>query len=191
MASRGELETAIATHVRGGDLRAAATEALRGYGPEILGYLCAVLRDEETAAESFSRFAEDLWKGLPGFRGESTFRTWAYRVAWNAACDELDDAYHKRARRLATSEISRIAAQVRSSSAEYLRDAAKDRLKKMRDALDPEEQSLLVLRVNRGLSWKEVGQVLAREGEQIDPAALRKRFERLKEKLRRLSRAGE
>ena len=83
--ARAELEAVVGRHLDSGELAAAATAAIRGYGPEILGYLAAVLRDDDAAAEAFSRFAEDLWKGLPGFRRKSSMRTWAYRVAWNAA----------------------------------------------------------------------------------------------------------
>ena len=41
-----------------------------------------------------------------------------------------------------------------------------------------------MLRVDRGLSWGEVALVLADEqGEPVEESALRKRFERLKDKL--------
>jgi RNA polymerase sigma-70 factor (ECF subfamily) len=70
-----------------GDPPGAATVAVRGYDPQILGYLRAVLRDEDAAAEGFSRFAEGLWKGIGGFRGDASALTWAYRVAWGAVCE--------------------------------------------------------------------------------------------------------
>ena len=181
--ARAELEAAVGRHLESGELAAAATAAIRGYGPEILGYLAAVLRDDDAAADAFSRFAEDLWKGLPGFRRKSSMRTWAYRVAWNAAQDTIADAFRRRGRRLTTGEMSRLAASVRSTSAEFLADAAKARLQAMRANLKPEEQTLLILRVNRGLSWNEVGEVLS-----TDSAAVRKRYERLKDKLRKMAR---
>jgi RNA polymerase sigma-70 factor (ECF subfamily) len=43
------------------------------------------LRDRDDADDAFGRFAEDLWKGIAGFRGQSSFKAWAYRVAWHAA----------------------------------------------------------------------------------------------------------
>src|SRR5882672_10650790 len=129
---RAELEAAIGQCLERGELGAAATAVMRGYGPEILGYLAAVLRDDDAAAEAFSRFAEDLWKGLPGFRRHSSMRTWAYRVSWNAAQDTLTEAFRRKGRRLTTTEMSRLAVSVRSSSAEFLADAAKARLQAMR-----------------------------------------------------------
>jgi RNA polymerase sigma-70 factor (ECF subfamily) len=186
--ARAELEEAVGRHLDKGELSEAATAAIRGYGPEILGYLAAILRDDDAAAESFSRFAEDLWKGLPGFKRKASMRTWAYRVAWNAAQDTIADAFRRRGRRLDTSEMSQLAVSVRSSSAEFLADAAKARLQALRANLQPDEQTLLVLRLNRGLAWSEVAEVLSTAEEQLDPAAVRKRYERLKEKLRKLAR---
>jgi RNA polymerase sigma-70 factor (ECF subfamily) len=180
---RPEIEAAIAALLDAGDLAGAATLALREYGPELLGYLCAVLRDEDQAADAFSRFAEDLWKGLGSFRRDSTVRTWAYRVAWNAACDELDDPFRRRGRRLDSEEVSALVAAVRSSSAEFLKDGARQRLDALRASLLPDEQTLLVLRLDRGLSWREVAEVLSRPDRPLDEAAARKRFERLKDKL--------
>jgi hypothetical protein len=42
--------------------------------------------------------------------------------------------------------------------------------------------------VDQGFSWDEIAEVFAEEGEAIEPAALRKRFERLKERLTILAR---
>ena len=171
-----------------GDLSGAATEALRGLGPQVLGYLTAVLRDEDDAHDVFSQFAEDLWKGLGGFRRESSVRTWAFRLAWHAASRYARDPYRKRGRPILTTEASKIAASVRSTMSTYAPGGRADRLLKLREALDPEEQTLLILRVDKGLSWEDVAQVLATEGAPVAATALRKRFERLKDKLARLAR---
>ena len=81
----------------------------------MLGYLTAVLRNEDDAHDVFSQFAEDLWKGLPGFRRESAVRTWAFRLAWHAASRYARDPYRKRDRQIATTEASKIAEEVRST----------------------------------------------------------------------------
>ena len=167
--------------------RDAAAEAIRELGPDVLSYLCAILRNEADAREVFSQFAEDLWKGLPGFRGEASLRGWAYRIAWNAAVRWVRDPYRQRVKRLETTEASRIAAEVRTSIGEEV--SREERMARLRDLLDPEEQTLLILRVDRGMSWREVAHVLAEEGvEAPSEATLRKRFERLKEKLGRAAR---
>jgi RNA polymerase sigma-70 factor (ECF subfamily) len=170
-----------------GDVKGAATEAIRGYGPQVLGYLTAVLKDEDDARDVFSQFAEDLWRGLPGFRRECSLRAWAFKVAWHAASRYARDPYRRRHRPILTTEASKIAASVRSTMSTYAPGGRADRLLKLREALDPEEQTLLILRVDKGLSWEDVAQVLSTEGTPVAAAALRKRFERLKDKLARLA----
>src|SRR5262245_22227918 len=83
---------------QGGDaeLRAAATEAIAGYGPQILGYLVRLVRDEESAREVFSVFCEDLWKGIRGFRRECPLRVWAYKLALHAARRQASDPFFAR-----------------------------------------------------------------------------------------------
>lgn len=167
-----------------GDHAGAATAVVRQYGPQLLGYLCSVLRSEADAGEVFSMFSEDLWRGLPGFRRECPLRVWCYRLAWHAAARFLRDPYRGRGRRLETNELSRLVHEVRSSvflGRDQARQATLDRL---RAGLTPDERTLLVLRLDRGLAWAEVALVLAEEqGQPVDEAALRKRFERLKDKL--------
>ncbi|HEY2514543.1 MAG TPA: sigma factor [Polyangiaceae bacterium] len=188
-----DVERQIAEHLVRRDFTAAGTLALRAYGPEVLGLLVTILRDERAAGEAFSQFSEDLWVGLPGFRGASSFRTWTYALAHHAAYRWKRDPYHRRAVGAdECPEVLDVAAQVRTTTLSYLRTDVKDRVRRLREHLDTDEQMLLVLRVDRGLAWDEIVTVLfGPSGEELDPkararhaASLRKRFERIKERLR-------
>ena len=46
----------------------------------------------------------------------------------------------------------------------------------------------MLLRIDRKMSWNEIAEILGAEGSAATPAALRKRFERLKTKLREAAR---
>ena len=184
--ARPDVETRIARALERGEHEAAAAEAIRGFGPEILGYLSRVLGSRDDASDAFSFFAEQLWRGMPGFAGRSSVRVWAYRVAWSAAVRLRADAWSRRRERFPTSMASRVAGEVLSRSA-ITRERESAELARLRAALDAGEQSLLVLRVDRGLSWREVAEVMAADGEELDEPALRKRFERVKAKLARLA----
>jgi len=175
--------------LRAGDHRGAAEAILRDHGPGIMGYLLSVLRNEDDTSDVFSEFSLDLWRGLPGFRGDAPPRVWAYRLAWHAAARLLRDPFRRRGQHLETNEISRIADEVRSSVILGRREAQQAGIDRLRNKLTPEERALLVLRLDRDLSWREVATVLAADGEPVDEAALRKRFERLKAKLAQLARA--
>ncbi len=167
------------------DLTAAATAAIEGYGPGVFGYLCTLL-DGDDAHDAFSMWAEDLWRGLPGFRRECSLRAWAFRLAWHAACRLRRDPYRARGQRLPSSAASRLAASIAASN--IATGSRLEGLRRIRAKLPPEDQTLLVLRVDRELEWEEVAAVLSEEGGPVTAAALRKRFERLKERLAQLAR---
>ncbi len=176
-----QVEAAIAAARAGDDLERAATAAVRGYGPQILGYLRATLGPER-AEDAFSIFCESLWKGLAKFRAESSFLTWAYQLAWGAAQRIITNPHRRRAVRLSSNAMAMLAQEIRSTPPVHLRTEESRRLDRIRNALDPAEQTLLVLRVDRDLPWEDVAQIMA-----SDASALRKRFERLKLKIKRLA----
>jgi RNA polymerase sigma-70 factor (ECF subfamily) len=159
--------------------------AIRDLGPAVYGYLCMML-EEDDAREVFSQWAEDLWRGMPGFRDECPLRAWAFKLAWHAAARHLRDPYRARAERLPSSAASRLAASVAASS--MLPGGRRERLRKLREALPPKDRTLLHLRIDRDLEWEEIATVLASDGAPVSAVALRKRFERVKARLAQLAR---
>lgn len=188
-----DLEAQLRALHDAGDLPGAATLAVRGYGPEILGYLYAVARDEQRATDAFATFLEDLWFGIAKFAWRSSLRTWLYVIARNAFTRQLRDRARER-RGVPLSqvpELVEIAERTRTTTLTFLRTSARDRVHRLREALDPDEQTLLILRVDRKMEWSEIAVVL--NGDETDndnasvarqSAALRKRFERLLVRLR-------
>jgi RNA polymerase sigma-70 factor (ECF subfamily) len=172
-----------------GNASGAASEALRELGPMTLRYLRSLLQDEDDAADAFSRFAENLWKGLPSFRFDSALRTWAYRIAWNSAQTFRHDAYRRHGRRFATGEASALAEDIRTKTVERVA-RQRDALDQLRASLTVEERSLLAFRVDQELSWAEIAEIIREEGQPVPVATLMKRFERLKKRLAELARAG-
>jgi RNA polymerase sigma-70 factor (ECF subfamily) len=181
------LENEISGHLAKGDHKSAATSAINGLGPQILAFLGAQTRDDDAAYDVFGAFCEQLWKSIPTFRGESSFKTWAYKLVMHSLSRYRRDAFRKRGQPLGTSEASAIAEQVRSRTAPFKRTEVKDGIAKLRDSLDPDDQTLLFLRVDQGLSWNDVAAVLSEQGEAVEVAAIRKRFERAKARLRKLA----
>ncbi len=180
-----DLEQRIAAELDAGDLDGAATAIVRGYGPVVLGYLANLLHDEEVARDVFGQCCENLWRGLAGFRRECSARTWFFRVAWTAFADHRRGAARHPALPVSTSELARAAGEVRSST--IRRNRAMDQLARLREQLEPLEQSMLSLRLDQRMSWQEVAVVMSEGGELVEEATLRKRYDRLKDKLRRLA----
>ena len=79
--ARDQLEKQVRALCDRGDYAAAATLTLRGYGPEILGFLLATHVSEPEAEDVFAELSEVLWRGLPSFAWDSSLRTWSYAVA--------------------------------------------------------------------------------------------------------------
>jgi RNA polymerase sigma-70 factor (ECF subfamily) len=182
------LEEIIREHHARGDFAAAVTAAMNGYGRELYRFLHATLCNEQDAGEVSAVLWEEIWSGLPGFQWRSSFRTWAYTLARHACARFLRHPHRRRARPLSDTQVSQLEQQMRSTLW-YLRDEARDKLSGLRERLDPEQRALLYLRIDRELSWREVGLVLL--GGEPDPsalAALRQQFARLKTQLRAMAR---
>lgn len=184
MATDREVQELLAA----GDVRGAATAALETHGRDLVGYLRTLLRSEDEAKEAFSVVAEHLWQGLPRFRFDSALRTWAYRLAWNTAFNMREEAWRRRVRPFVSGELSAVAEEIRTATAVRL-DRHDRQLDLLRRELSEEERSILVLRVDKGLSWQEVASVMAAEGAPVDAGTVAKRFERLKARLAERARA--
>lgn len=178
------------------DYPAATTLTIEKYGPEILGYLVAVARTESDASDAFSLFSEDLWRGIERFRWEASMRTWAYTLARNAL-RRLVRTPDRKARKVPLSgspEVFDMAEKVRTQTMDYLRTEVKDQVAELRKELDPEDQTLFVLRISREMSWTEIARVMYEDPEAGEDeikkvsARYRKRFERAKNALAELVR---
>lgn len=197
-ASRNELERKVRALFDSADFSAAASEALRGYGPEIFGFLVSMHQSPDDASEVFATFSEDLWRGLPKFGWGCTFRTWAYTIARNASNRFLLGRHRRGKGQVPITGLSaEIAIEMRSATVTYLKTESKDRFAALRESLPVEDQTLLILRVDRGLAWDELARIML--GEEPAPSAddlkresarLRKRFQFVKEKLLELGRAA-
>lgn len=197
-AERELLERQIQERMKLGDLVGATNVAIRGYGPELFGFLIALHRNEQVAGDVFSDLTERIWKGLPSFVWKSSFRTWAYAIARNASLSYRRDS-QRQARRQSPlpdgSDLSVLAERVRSETLAYLKTENRSRVAKLRESLSREDQELLMLRIDRRLAWNELAEILW-ESEALptvaelkrDAARLRKRFQLLKERLRELGR---
>ena len=188
------MEAQIRELCQAGDYKGAVTLGIKTYGGELYSYLAAIARSDGDASDAYGRLCLGLWEGLPGFRWECTFRTWAYVLARNA----FRSVGKTSARFVPLShapEIAEVAEAVRSRTAEHLRTEVKDQVAKIRESLSPEDRTLLILRVDRKLGWREIARVMAEEADadtddaSLDrrSAALRKRFERVKAQIKELA----
>src|SRR6267378_2730843 len=69
---------------QGGDTRA-FDELVQRYRDKVYRLSYKILRHEDDAAEALQEAFLSAFRGLPRFKSESTFSTWLYRIATNAA----------------------------------------------------------------------------------------------------------
>ena len=183
---REQLERTVEAACRRRDFSVAAMLTIRGYGRELVGFLGALTRDAATADEVFVQLCGDLRKGLPGFRWDSTLRTWCYVLARARS----RRGPRRRAARSPRTQLEHVVAELRAESASYLRAEVRRARAEARSELDADDQLLLILRVDLMLQWPEIARVMAgepiRDGDEVlrRARALRKRFARIKEQLR-------
>ncbi len=180
--ARDQLEVQITTALAEGDVDRALTCVVEGFGPELLGFLEATHPQPDDAHEVFARVCERLVKGLPKFRGDSSLRTWLYTVVVNESRRFFTSPDQKRAQ-VGLSAISGLVDRARTQTPAHRRTGPKEQFRAFRDALAPDDRMLLILRVDRDLSWKDVATSLSDDDSAKTVAALRKRFERIKTKL--------
>ena len=170
---RVALEVEVESALAAGRTRDAQARLIERYGPELLSFLSAVHHDREAAADVFSQTCEDLLRTFASFRRECSWRTWLYTLAKNASRHHREAGAGRAA--VALSDAPELEAVRRTTTAAFMRTDWKDRFRALRETLSPDERALLVLRVDRGMAWDDAARVL-----DATPAALRKRFERIK-----------
>jgi RNA polymerase sigma-70 factor (ECF subfamily) len=180
--------------VRQGAFDRALTNILQTYGAELFGFLVHTLGDESAAADVFSQTAEDVWKGLPGFGFRCSVRTWLYVLGRHAVSRYRRSPWNRADRRGSEAQIEPLVELARSQTQPWLRSEIKDKFRALRAALDDDDRALLALRVDRQLEWADIARVMLGD-EASDAGALgretdrlRKRFQLLKDELRRRAR---
>src|SRR5262249_20841075 len=97
----------------------------------------------------------------------------------------------KRQTPLESTMVAEIEQRVRSETLSFLRTERRSRFAELRDALPPDDQALLVLRVDRKLAWNDLALAMHEDeatplsGEALkrEAARLRKRFQIIKDRL--------
>lgn len=184
------IETRIRVVMAYADWRTAARLVLDVYGAELFGFAMAITADEpdfrtDKAEDVFAHAAGDMLRLLPSFRGDCSIRAWAYRVVRHAWLRQLREPMRRRP----LTDTPDLAERARTITQTFRRPEVKAALDAIRGDLGPEDQTLLILRVDRRLTWREIARVMSppevtsHDAITMRAATLRKRFDRLKQEL--------
>lgn len=110
---------------------------------------------EDMAQEAFLR----VYKALPGYKGDASFKTWALRICKNVCLDEI----RRRGSRINADE--EIPENVPDNTGvgvqeEILAAERRKGLEKAINSLDERAKTLIVMRDINGLSYREIGQLM-------------------------------
>jgi RNA polymerase sigma-70 factor, ECF subfamily len=191
-----EIEDRVQSALAADDVRLAATRALENLGPDVLRFLSARLADRAQAEEAYLQFSEDLWLGMPAFRWDTKLRTWMFVLARTAAIRVSRKRRREVELPLGFASYPQLREHVRATTARYLRMEIKDRMREIRQRLDEDDQTLLILRIDRKLDWSALAVVMNEVSSDAQPDDVERAIERLqkcfqaaKQRLRTLAEA--
>ncbi len=131
-------------------------------------------KDEEEVADLFQDILINLWKGFPKFRGESSVRTWIYRVSLNT-CISADRKKKRRGKTVPLSMDVNLFADTDD-------DIRQIRLLQGRiSRLGPFDRAIVLLWLEN-LSYDEIGAIVGITAKNVSV-----RLFRIKEQLRNMS----
>jgi RNA polymerase sigma-70 factor (ECF subfamily) len=142
----------------------AFTELVERYRRQVYRVARSVLRNHEKADEATQDAFVKAYQGLGKFKGESTFKTWMYRIATNAALDlRAKEITQDKARRQAQLEAKTAVPNAPLGPRPLESLIQDERMAKLRTAMAslPEKQRItMTLRVNQELKYTEIAEVL-------------------------------
>lgn len=151
------VEEEILARMKAGRYEEALELILRGWRVKVFHLACALLDDradaEEAAQEAFLR----IWKGLPGFRGQSSLSTWIYAVTRNTCL-----SYRQTKRRPASLPLDEEPVRAAVEAWHAARQPKESRMDLLRllPQLPEQHRQVLTLYYLEGKSYDEVARML-------------------------------
>jgi RNA polymerase sigma-70 factor (ECF subfamily) len=150
-------DESLVARVAGGD-RQAFDDLYRRYVDLVWGRLGRLIGPDPEREDLLQQIFMELFRALPRFRGDASFRTFLYRIVLNTASDHL-----KRRRRhpypLGAEDLNDL---VDAHASPEVRAAERQRLAAafaMLDRIKPKKRIAFLLRTVDGLSLEEIGEL--------------------------------
>jgi RNA polymerase sigma factor (sigma-70 family) len=155
------------------------------YQPALRRLVNSYETDSGRREDLFQEIALGVWQALPRFRGESSERTWLYRIAHNIAISTLESRRRRDTRELpmpdSVEQIGRWKDPDRALVVEEQRLAVLAAIQE----LPPVDKQLIVLHLE-GLSYQEIEEVSG-----LSESAIASRLSRIRDRLTDLIRKKE
>ena len=153
-------------------------KVFRSYADYVYNIALRILQNREDAQEVTQEVFMSVYHNLKNFRFKANLKTWIYRITINMAINRAKKESKMNGRTVDYDDTS-ISGNPLSSLDERVENEHKESIiKKLLDALTPEQRACIVLRNIEGLSYQEIAQVL-----NININAVRSRLKRAREKV--------
>lgn len=185
-AEASSFDTEVHDLVTSGESSRAVERLLSRLSSELRAFLHRLLGAVALADEAHDATCAQLSRGLASFRWQCSLRSWSYIVARREAkrCrDRLG-----RGASLGETLVSAGRASERSREAPGS-SLSNDTIDRLRASLSDDDRDLLVLRIERGLVWREIAAAFLEEHEasedaiERESARLRMRFRAIRDKV--------
>lgn len=131
-------------------------------------------KDSDEVADLFQEILINIWNGLDKFRGESSIRTWIWRISFNTCVSQQ----RKQARRVKGSPLN-MSIDLFDESTEDIKQIRM--LQKRIRKLGPFDRAIVLLWLD-DLSYAEIGEIVG-----ISEKNVSVRLVRIKEQLKRMN----
>jgi len=159
-------DTELIQRVQAGQ-RAAFDVLVRRYQQKVFNLVLRYVREPMEAEDVTQEAMIKAYRALPGFRGDSAFYTWLYRIAINTAKNRLSAASRKMFERLPVDEDGDSTAFVDSRLSDdatpervLLSEEIQDTVNQAMQELPDELRQAIVMRELDGLSYEEISQAM-------------------------------
>lgn len=133
----------------------AFTELYGRYSAAIYNYLVHMIYDRHIAEELLQEIFFSIWKGAGRFRGQSSVKTWIYRVAHHQTVSWL-----RRNRRLGSIKPPKDSYPEHDPEGNFETNSSQQDIRNALDKLSSEHKEVLELAFFHGLSYAEIADVL-------------------------------
>jgi RNA polymerase sigma-70 factor, ECF subfamily len=168
----GDLELTddeLVAQSRAGDERAFRA-LVEKYQRRAYGIALGILRNPEDAMDASQNAFIKVFRNLHGFKGDSSFYTWLYRIVVNVCIDhcrkhgkmkpvEYDETFRRRDEAAVVVPLSGNTKPMHPG-AKFENDELRAQLNKALGELSENHRSIIVLREVEGLSYEEIAEVM-------------------------------
>lgn len=150
------------------------------YAPKVYQKCISMLKNEEDARDLVHDILVKAFVKIGTFRGDASFSTWIYHIAYNACIDFLKKQQRKQKRIVPEAEPS-IAENIEDESDGIeIKEMQLERLEEVFQLLEPGEKTLLLMKYQDELKIADIATIFS-----VSEGAVKMRLKRARAKLKR------